>query len=126
MPVNTAYLSVNTSAQSNLNTPWIASGLAGFPSQVSIAGVLNASGITSRGAATLSGNVTLGGTVASPTTFDADGARFLSRVTTASVTSTIIADGEFMVGFLSASSMRLCYRSGATTYSIIATNASVL
>lgn len=126
MPMNTNYLSVNTSAQSNLNTPWITSGLAGFVSEVSIAGALNANAVTARGATTLSGNLTLGGTVASPTTFDADGARFLSRVTTASVTSTIIADGELMVGFLSASSCRLCYRSGATTYTIIATTGAVL
>ena len=96
-----------------INTPWVGSGLT------AIYGVSGAS---------------FGGTVivGSPTSqapvvnLVAQGAHFLSRATTASATSLILADGEFAVMFASATSARLCFRSGSTTYTWIATTGAVL
>lgn len=53
-------------------------------------------------------------------------ATFLSRYTTASLDSTTLADGELCVGSVSATSCVLNFRSGATTYTIIADAGSVL
>ena len=49
-----------------------------------------------------------------------------SFLTTASATSAILPDGMFGVYFHSGNSCRLCFRSGATTYTIIATTGAVL
>jgi hypothetical protein len=61
MAVNTAYLSVNTSAQSNINSAYISTGLAGFPSTVSVANSLFANTVTVRGAQTFTGAATFSG-----------------------------------------------------------------
>lgn len=53
-------------------------------------------------------------------------AGLLSYRTTASATSLILPDGAFGVYFHSGNSCRLCFRSGATTYTIIATTGGVL
>jgi hypothetical protein len=57
---------------------------------------------------------------------DVRGARLLSRATTASATSVILNDGEMAIMFQSATSCRLCFRSGNTTYTWIATTGGVL
>jgi len=57
---------------------------------------------------------------------DVRGARLLSRLTTASATSVILNDGEFAVMFHSGNSCRLCFRSGVSTYTFIATTGGVL
>jgi hypothetical protein len=83
-------------------------------------------GTSSLGSVTIGGPLYLGGTVASPTTIFATGARYFSRVTTASGTSVVNQDGEISVTNLSTTSCTLQYRSGATTYTFRADAASVL
>lgn len=76
--------------------------------------------------ATSTSTVTLAGHTVSTSTVNLQSARLLSRATTASATSLIIADGEFAIAFQSVSSCRLVYRSGNTTYTWIATTGAVL
>ena len=96
-----------------VNTPWLGSG------QTAIYGI---------SAASFGGTVQVGSSTSLVPSINVDvrGARLLSRLTTASITSAIINDGEFMVGFHSGNSCRLCFRSGATTYTVIATTGAVL
>lgn len=78
------------------------------------------------GVVTTTAGILMGGTVASPTTLNAIGARFFSRVTTASGTSLVNQDGEISVTNLSVTSCTLQYRSGATAYTFRADAASIL
>src|SRR3989304_743927 len=158
MPVNTAYLSQNTSAQSNINTPWLLDGLTGY-SNVSSIGTFWVNEMGVRGSQTTSGAVAFGSTVsvtgatslgvlttASTASFAgavtaSSTASFIgvadfqsgrtqaglrSYLTTASATSAILPDGMFGVYFHSGNSCRLCFRSGATTYTLIADTGAVL
>jgi len=101
MPVNTAYLGIAVSATSRVNTPYMRTGEAGFPSDVSIAGELDQHSMHTQ-------------------------AGFRSFHTTASAASTVLPDGAFGIYFESASSCRLCFRSGSTTYTWIADTGAVL
>ena len=96
-----------------VNTPWVGSG------QTAIYGVSSAS---------FGGNVQVGSSTSLAPSINADlrGARLLSRATTASATSLILNDGEFAVMFQSVTSARLCFRSGNTTYTWIATTGGLL
>ena len=101
MAMNTPYLGNSLSAVSNVNTPMIRTGLTELTSNVSLPGFVDVnSGLTQ--------------------------AELLSYATTASATSAILPDGAFGVYFRSATSARLVYRSGATTYTWIATTGAVL
>jgi hypothetical protein len=114
MTVNTAYLGL-----SNQTTA--------FTSQLSVHGDSVFSGTMTVG--DNSGVSLVVGSAASkaPTsTLNVQGARFLSRLTTASATSLILRDGEFAVMFHSGNSCRLCFRSGNSTYTWIATTGGVL
>jgi hypothetical protein len=146
--MNTEYLSANTSAQSNINTPYLVNGLTGINSDLSVPGTVFANSQTIRGtqtvsgaqtftgAATFSSTVSIAGAVTNTSTASFRGvadfnsgrtqAGLLSFLTTASATSTILPDGAFGVYFHSGNSCRLCFRSGATTYTIIATTGGVL
>lgn len=187
--MNTPYLSLNTSAQSCINTPVLLGGIAGFSSDISSNGTIYGNTLVIRGSETLTGNefvagnfgvtgtslltgvvtlgaailsassasvgaitattftgttgtftstltvggiatltsgILVGGTVASPVSIVATGARFFSRITTASGTSLVNQDGEISVTNLSVTSCTLQYRSGATTYTFRADAASVL
>ena len=89
------------SSDLNVNTPMIRTGLTELISNVSLPGLTDL-----QSARTQSGT--------------------LSYATTASATSTILPDGAFGVYFQSVTSARLCFRSGATTYTWIATTGAVL
>lgn len=167
MAMNTTYLSMNTSAQSNINSPYIVSGVVNF-SNTSSAGTMWVNDFVVRGSYTTTGAVVFGstmsvtgtsslGVIASSSaasfgaitgstltlsgaaTLSASSMRgladfqstrtqagLLSYQTTASATSAILPDGAFGVYFLSATSCRLCFRSGVTTYTVIATTGAVL
>src|SRR5574341_1134121 len=105
MPVNTAYLG---SQQTTL-----------FTSNVSLLsqGTLVASDVRTS-------NISIGGVADFQSGRTQAG--LLSFRTTASATSAILPDGAFGVYFHSGNSCRLCFRSGATTYTIIATTGGVL
>jgi len=81
---------------------------------------------TAAGPSTLSGGVTLSGALTSTATVNLQSGVLLSRATSASLTSATLADGEFAIGSVSVTSMVLNFRSGATTYTIIADAGSVL
>jgi hypothetical protein len=66
------------------------------------------------------GESSFSGGITSTGTLDATGAKFLSKVTTASLTSLTLADGEFAIGALSATSFAIYFRSGVSTGVIIA------
>jgi hypothetical protein len=164
---------MNTSAQSNMNSPYILTGVtdvsnfssAGtiwcndlviqgsltttgavvFGSTVSITGTLSAGVIASSSAAsfgaitgttgTLTSTLTVGGKVTATSLISAMAgvdasagtqALFYSYHTIASATSAILPDGALGIYFHSGNSCRLCFRSGATTYTIIATTGAVL
>jgi hypothetical protein len=51
---------------------------------------------------------------------------FLSRATTASLTSATLADGELSIGSVSITSAVLYFRSGVTTYQFAALDSAVL
>jgi len=153
MPMNTEYLSMNTSAQSNINTPYTNVGVTSF-SNTSSAGTMWVNDFVVRGSYTTSGAVVFGSTmsVGGAATLDSTlsvgglatftsavtvrgllnlnsqrtQAGLISYLTTASATSAILPDGAFGVYFHSGNSCRLCFRSGATTYTIIATTGGVL
>lgn len=61
MAINTPYLSVNTSAQSAINTPYLLGGVAGFPSDISSNGTLFINNIVLRGSETQVGNEAITG-----------------------------------------------------------------
>lgn len=173
MALNTTYLSMNTSAQSNINSPYITTGVVGF-SNTSSAGTMWVNDLVVRGSYTTTGAVVFGSTMSVTGTSSlgviasASAASFgaitgttgtltstltvgalatlsassmrgladfqsgrtqsgtLSYATTASATSTILPDGAFGIYFQSVTSARLCFRSGATTYTWIATTGAVL
>lgn len=56
---------------------------------------------------------------------DHSSGQFLSRQTSASVTSDFLADGELSITSVSASSCVVSFRSGNTTYHFIADNATL-
>lgn len=72
------------------------------------------------------GPANISGALTSTATIDATAAKFLSKSTTASLTSATLADGEFAVGAVSTTSCIIYIRSGVTTYRILAIDASVL
>jgi hypothetical protein len=76
--------------------------------------------ITSAGPMAVSGVLTSTGTI------NAQGGVFLSRATTASLTSATLADGELSIGSVSVTSATIYFRSGATTYEFDAQAATVL
>lgn len=173
MAMNTTYLSMNTSAQSNINSPYITSGVVNF-SNTSSAGTMWVQDFVVRGSYTTSGAVVFGSTmsvtgtsslgiiasasaasfgaitgttgtltstltVGALATFSATSMRgvadfhttrtsagLLSYQTTASATSLVLTDGALGIYFTSVSSCRLCFRSGNTTYTWIATTGAVL
>jgi hypothetical protein len=98
MPVNTQYIGSGQTATLGVSA-WSFGGTVNVGSSTSLLPAVNA---------------------------DVRGARLLSRATTASATSVILNDGEFAVMFQSATSCRLCFRSGNTTYTWIATTGAVL
>ena len=165
MAINTPYLTGDVSSQSNINTPYLQTGVTGLNSDVSstgtsfiggnevLRGTLNSasaasfggitgttgtltSTLTVGGAATLSSTLTVGGLTTFTSAVTVVGAlnvnsqhtqaTFLSYQTTASATSLIIPDGAFGVYFVSATSCRLCFRSGVTTYTVLASTGAVL
>lgn len=81
---------------------------------------------TNSGTFTNSGTITSTGLIDSNSTFDNAGGKFLSRQTTASLTSLTLADGELAVDNVSVSSCVLRFRSGNTTYTFRADAAAVL
>ena len=131
MAMNTPYLGSNlvSSVSSTnagygaLNTPYIATGLTELTSAVSVNGIEGVASSLAVGALAPSFASSYN---ASTAVLSAQSARFLSRNTTASATSVIQQDGEFLVAFVSATSARLCFRSGVTTYTWIATTGAVL
>ena len=174
MAMNTTYLSMNTSAQSNINSPYIVSGVVNF-SNTSSAGTMWVQDFVVRGSYTTTGAVVFGSTMSvtgtsslgviassSAASFGAitgttgtltstltvggvttlssaativgalnvnsqhTQANFLSYQTTASATSAILPDGAFGVYFVSTTSCRLCFRSGNTTYTFLASTGAVL
>lgn len=78
------------------------------------------------GAESHSGAVTFSGAVTSTATLNTQAAKTLSKQTTASLTSATLADGEFAVGAVSATSCMIYFRSGVTTYRFLAASAAVL
>lgn len=178
MAMNTTYLSMNTSAQSCINSPYITSGVVNF-SNTSSAGTMWVQDFVVRGSYTTSGAVVFGSTMsvtgtsslgviasASAASFGAitgttvtgtaetltstltvggkltatsiisamagidasagTQSKIFSYQTTASATSLNLPDGCFGVYFESVTSARLCFRSGATTYTWIATTGAIL
>src|SRR5512143_240963 len=84
MAMNTAYLSMNTSAQSNINTPWILTGITGL-SNTSSVGTMWVNDFVVRGAQTF------GTAVVYSSTLSVGGAATLSS--TLAVTSTATVGG---------------------------------
>ena len=121
MAMNTPYLNANLSSQSNLNSPYLLTGVTGITSDLTS---VQSMWVQSR--FSVGGPVILGGTLASPTTLNATFARFFSRQTSASGTSLVNQDGEISITNLSLTSCTLQFRSGATTYTFRADAASVL
>lgn len=133
MTVNTAYLGSGQTTRftSNVSVDRTLTMATGVITAASV------SALTVTGASALQGAVAVGGSgismvVGSATsqapvdTLNVAGARFLSRHTTASATSVILRDGEMGIFFESVTSCRLCFRSGVTTYTWIATTGAVL
>jgi len=87
-----------------------------------------ASTLSVGGALTQTGAATFVGALTSNATVDqsALASVFLSKQTTASLTSLTLADGEFTIGAVSVTSSVLYFRSGATTYEFIADAGTVL
>jgi hypothetical protein len=77
------------------------------------------------GSFNMGGTLTSTGLIDSNSTIDNAGGVFLSRATTASVTSATLADGEFAIDQVSATSAVLVFRSGGTTYEWIADTGAV-
>lgn len=164
MAMNTEYLSMDTSTQSNINTPytnvgvtsfsntssagtmWVndfvvrgsytTTGAVVFGSTMSVTGASSLGVMSAAGAATFSSTVSIAGATTHTSTASFRGAAdfnsgrtqagLLSYLTTASATSAILPDGAFGIYFHSGNSCRLCFRSGATTYTVIATTGAVL
>lgn len=88
---------------------------------LTVAGLAVLSGTgTLSGTITQSGTLTSTGIIDSNGTLDASGAKFISKTTTASLTSLTLADGEMAIGAVSATSCILYVRSGNTTYRFLA------
>lgn len=149
MAMNTPYLTADTSAVSNINTPYLLTGATAFNSDLSSTGTLFIGGnIVERGTLQSASAASFGALTATTGTFsgaiaansglsigpgfflDANSgqthAAIRSALTTASGSSVLIADGAFMFTNISVTSCTLQFRSGVTTYTLRADAASVL
>ena len=106
------FLSIQTTL-SNTSTV----GYVKFPSWVTveIAGTTKMSGTPA-----FTGATSFTGALTSTATLNAQAAKFLSKSTTASLTSVTLVDGEMAIGAISATSATIYFRSGVTTYRFIA------
>lgn len=118
----------------------VVSGTLAVTGATTLGGALNSASAASFGAitgttGTLTSTLTVGGKITATSVVSAQNgldvsqttqAKFLSYQTTASATSLILPDGGFGMYFLSTTSAALAFRSGATTYTIRVTAASVL
>lgn len=141
MAMNTPYLGSSATVPGNLNTSYLSTGLTEVTSALSVWGPVTFLGTMpqfstiSASVGTFTSNVSIGGTLTVKSNISALGgldasqttqSKFLSYQTTASATSLILPDGAFGVYFESVTSCRLCFRSGVTTYTWIATTGAVL
>lgn len=145
MAMNTPYLGSSATVPANLNTSYISTGLTEITSALSVWGPVNfLSGVISLstttttfssisvgpGALTGNGQFNSGSSASFKGFVDFNSTRtqagLLSYQTTASATSLNLPDGAFGIYFESVTSCRLCFRSGATTYTWIATTGAIL
>lgn len=94
MVMNTAYLSMNTSAQSNINSPFIVSGLVGF-SNTSSAGTMWVNDLVVRGSYTTAGASVFGSTVS---VTGATSLGVLTVTSTETVGGLLTATGGVLIG----------------------------
>jgi hypothetical protein len=124
MAMNTPYLTSDTRSLGSVNTPYILTGATAFNSDVSSTGTLFVGGnALLQSKAVVTSNLSAQAFLDNSQTTQAE---FLSFNTTASATSAILPAGAFGIYFVSATSARLCFRSGVTTYTWIATTGAVL
>ena len=91
--------------------------------------VASTASLTVAGHAALTGNVSHSGTFTSTGTLNTQAAKHLSKSTTASVTSLVVANGEFMITDVSTGANAaavLAFRSGNTTYQWSSTTAIIV